>query len=392
MKRTPRRALGRRLLLVISVLAALALPATVAGAEPSTPKRFIVHLEDSVADPAAVATEHSRRFGAEVDFVYRHAIKGYAGIFRGTGASQVAEDSRVRRVELDGTATKSALTQGNATWGLDRIDQRALPLSGTFSYTGAGTGVTAYVVDTGIRFSHSQFGGRAVSGPDYVQNDGRADDCDGHGTHVAGTLGGSSYGVARDVRLVAVRVLDCAGNGTWSGVIAGIDWVTGDHDPGEAAVANVSLGGGASTTVDAAVRGSVADGVSYAIAAGNGNRGGVAQDACKYSPARVSEAMTIGATTKSDQKSSYSNYGVCVDWFAPGDGITSAGMSGDAATATMSGTSMATPHAAGVAALYLQGSPAASPAQVRAALYALTTKGRVSLAKTANNHLLYTNL
>ncbi|HEX2065103.1 MAG TPA: S8 family peptidase, partial [Acidimicrobiales bacterium] len=271
--------------------------------------------------------------------------------------------------------------------GLDRIDQRSLPLRGTFSYNGTGASVTAYVIDSGIRLSHSEFGGRAVTGPDYVDNDGSADDCDGHGTHVAGTIGGSTYGVARGVRLVAVRVLDCAGKGTWSGVIAGIDWVTAHHGASELAVANVSLGGGAMTSVDAAVRGSIADGVSYAVSAGNSS-----QDACKFSPARVAEAMTIGATTKSDRRSTYSNYGSCLDWFAPGDGITSAGVAGDTATATMSGTSMATPHTAGVAALYLQANPGASPAQVRAGLYALTTKYKVSLAKTSNNHLLYSSL
>jgi subtilisin family serine protease len=197
--------------------------------------------------------------------------------------------------------------------------------------------------------------------------------------------------VAKATTLVGVRVLDCAGSGSWSGVIAGIDWVTGDHLAGQPAVANMSLGGGASTAVDDAVKRSIADGVSYAVAAGNGNSGGREQDACKYSPARVGEAMTIGATDQNDRKTSWSNYGSCVDWFAPGYQITSAWYQNDTQTNTISGTSMATPHTAGVAALYLQGNPRATPGQVRDAVYANTTKGSVSSSKTANNHMLFTN-
>jgi subtilisin family serine protease len=185
-------------------------------------------------------------------------------------------------------------TQTGATWGLDRIDQRNLPLSGTFTYTNTGSGVKAYVIDTGIRFSHSQFGGRAISGFDAVDG-GTADDCNGHGTHVAGTIGGSTYGVAKSVTLVGVRVLSCSGSGSTSGVIAGVDWVTGNHAAGQPAVANMSLGGGASSALDSAVNNSINDGVSYAIAAGNGNFFGFAQNACNYSPARVAAAMTISA-------------------------------------------------------------------------------------------------
>ena len=253
-----------------------------------------------------------------------------------------------------------------------------------------GTGVTAYIIDTGHPDQPPwSSAGRASYGYDAVDGSLPADDCHGHGTHVAGTVGGTTYGVAKGVSLVAVRVLDCAGSGTWSGVIAGIDWVTGAHAAGAPAVANMSLGGGANTAVDDAVRNSIADGVSYAIAAGNGNTVGIAQDACKYSPARVTEAMTIGATDSSDRKASWSNYGGCVDWFAPGVGITSAWKTSDTATNTISGTSMATPHTAGVAALYLQVNPGASPQAVRDALYAATTKGIVTSSNTANNHLLY---
>jgi subtilisin family serine protease len=247
--------------------------------------------------------------------------------------------------------------------------------------------VKAYVIDTGIHASHGDFGGRVVQGRDTVDGVLPAADCHGHGTHVAGTVGGTTWGVAKSVTLVAVRVLNCSGSGTTSGVIAGVDWVTGDHQPGQPAVANMSLGGSPSTALDNAVRNSIADGVSYAIAAGNSNR-----SACNFSPARVAEAMTIGATDQSDRRASFSNRGTCVDWFAPGVGITSAWWTSNSATNTISGTSMATPHTAGVAALYLQRNPGHSPAQVRDALYAATTKGIVTSARTANNHLLFTNL
>src|SRR5436190_2119441 len=239
--------------------------------------------------------------------------------------------------------------------------------------------------------THTQFGGRAVKGVDEVTPGGSASDCNGHGTHVSGTVGGSTYGVAKAVRLVAVRVLNCSGSGSTSGVIAGIDWVTGNHLAGQSAVANMSLGGGASSSLDTAVNNSINDGVSYAIAAGNGDVFGNAQNACNFSPARVAAAMTISATDRTDTKASWANYGSCVDWFAPGVSITSAWYSSDTATNTISGTSMATPHTTGVAALYLQGHPGASPSTVRTALYNLTTKSIVKSSNTTNNHLLFTN-
>ena len=387
-----RRWSARGLVLAVAAAAGVAAVGTPAASAPggeAVAGSFIVTLRDAVADPAAVAAEHARRHGAEVQFVYEHALRGYTATFRGAGASDVARDARVARVEPDGPVQAST-TQSNATWGLDRIDQRALPLSGTFSYTNTGSGVKAYIIDTGIRTTHTDFGSRAVSGYDAIDG-GSADDCNGHGTHVAGTVGGATYGVAKGVTLVAVRVLDCGGSGTWGGVIAGIDWVTGDHGTGAPAVANLSLGGGANTSVDDAVRRMIADGVSAAVAAGNGNIVGIAQDACKSSPARVAEAMTIGATDKADKKASWSNYGSCIDWFAPGASITSAWHTSTTATNTISGTSMATPHTAGVAALYLQSNPTASPSTVRGTLYGNTTKGIVTASKTANNHLLYTN-
>jgi len=377
-------------LTVLAFLAVLiAVPASAAQNE-GPRQTFIVVLEDSVPHASAVAAEHSARFGADVRYVYEHALKGYAASIAEGNLGALAADGRVASIERDAEVT-TLTTQTGAPWGLDRIDQRLLPLSGTFTYTSTGSGVKAYIIDTGIRLTHAEFGGRAVSGFDSVDG-GSADDCNGHGTHVAGTVGGETYGVAKSVTLVAVRVLSCSGSGTTSGVIAGVDWVTGNHLSGQPAVANMSLGGGASSSLDTAVRNSIADGVSYAIAAGNGNAGGRQQDACRTSPARVTEAMTISATDKADKKASWANYGSCVDWFAPGVGITSAWYTSTTATNTISGTSMATPHTAGVAALYLQSNPAAPPATVRDALFNLTTQGIVTSSKTANNHLLFTNL
>jgi subtilisin family serine protease len=358
-----------------------------ATGRPDVAGRFIITLRERT-DPAAVARDH----GVGPDYIYRHALTGFAGRVSDAARQGLLRDNRVVRVEADGIATVVTLptTQSGATWGLDRLDQTALPLSGSFSYTNNGAGVKAYIIDTGIRFSHAEFAGRATSGFDAV-NGGSADDCNGHGTHVAGTVAGTTYGVAKGATLVGVRVLDCGGSGTWSGVIAGIDWVARDHAEGTPAVANLSLGGGANSSVDQAVKNMIADGVATAIAAGNGNQGGKAQDACKYSPARVAEGMTIGATTQTDVKPRWSNYGNCVDWFAPGVSITSAWYTGDVATNTISGTSMATPHTAGVAALYLQGNPGASPAAVRTALYAKTTKDIVTSSNTANNDLLFSD-
>jgi subtilisin family serine protease len=375
----------------LAVLAALVLVAVVgpsAGAEEFNKADYIVVLKD-VPSAAAVASEHVEKVKRKLKHVDEDALKGYAIELNENQVAKLAEDPRVDFIELD-QPVQTTTTQSGATWGIDRIDQRNRPLSGTFTYSRTGAGVKAYVIDTGIRFSHTQFGGRAVTGYDAVDG-GSADDCNGHGTHVAGTIGGSTYGVAKSVTLVGVRVLNCSGSGTTSGVIAGINWVTGNHPAGAPAVANMSLGGGASSALDTAVRNSIADGVSYAVAAGNGNFFGQQANACNYSPARLAEAMTISATDSTDRKASWANYGSCVDWFAPGVSITSAWYTSNAATRTISGTSMATPHAAGVGALYLQSNPSASPATVRSALFGLTTRSIVTSSSTTNNHLLFTS-
>jgi subtilisin family serine protease len=363
-------------------------PAPLLGTEKATAidGRYIVKLRDgaTTADLNSVR-EDAQAGGGKVHDTYAKVIKGFAASIDESALDDVRSNPDVEFVEVDQKVTIDA-TQSPVTWGLDRIDQRNLPVDNSYTYNATGAGVTAYIIDTGIRFSHQDFGGRAVSGFDAVDG-GSADDCNGHGTHVAGTVGSTTYGVAKDVRLVGVRVLDCGGSGTVAGVVAGIDWVTADHQPGQPAVANMSLGGGASDALDAAVVNSISDGVSYAVAAGNDN----GADACGSSPAGVADAITVGATASDDSRASFSNVGTCVDIFAPGQEITSTWNTGDDATETISGTSMATPHVAGAAALLLEANPAATPTEVRDGLVGAGTPDVVADPGTGSpNVLLYT--
>ena len=352
------------------------------------PGHYIVVMDDLSAGPVGrfSMAEQARdvlvaAYGGKVNQTFKHALNGYAAEMTEAEAAAVSEDPRVAFVEEDAVVTIDT-TQTGATWGLDRIDQRDRPLNGTYVYNHTGSGVRAYIIDTGIRTTHTQFGGRASAVFDAFGGNGQ--DCNGHGTHVAGTVGGSTYGVAKSVMLRAVRVLDCSGSGSTSGVISGVDWVTANHI--SPAVANMSLGGGASSALDTAVNNSINSGVTYSIAAGNSNT-----DACTQSPARVAAAITVGSTTSTDARSSFSNFGTCVDIFAPGSSITSAWSTSDTATNTISGTSMATPHVTGATALYLQTFPGSSPATIRNALVNNSTTNRITGVGTGSpNRLLYT--
>ncbi|MFF5961657.1 S8 family peptidase [Streptomyces luteogriseus] len=345
---------------------------------------YLVTLKKSAGLKASSAAGKGlvKEYGGSVDKTFGKALNGYSATLSATEARQLAADPAVASVEQNQRVTLAA-TQTNAPWGLDRVDQASLPLSGTYTYPdSAGSGVTVYVIDTGVRITHQQISGRASHGYDAVDGDNNASDGNGHGTHVATTIAGTTYGVAKKAKIVGVRVLNNSGSGTTAGVIAGIDWVTQNHSG--PSVANMSLGGGASATLDTAVRNSIASGVTYAVAAGNSST-----TASSSSPARVAEALTVGATTSTDAKASYSNYGSALDIFAPGSSITAGWHTSDTATNTISGTSMATPHVAGAAAVYLAGHTSSTPAQVATALVNGAVTGKVTSAGSGSpNRLL----
>ncbi|MFD4526385.1 S8 family peptidase [Streptomyces sp. NPDC058470] len=370
-----------------TALPAQAAPATgtvlAAGSPTAIKDSYIITLEKTAGFKASSSEGKGliSEYGGTVKRTFGAALNGYSATLSAQEAARLAADPAVATVEQNQTVHVDA-TQSSAPWGLDRIDQTSLPLSTTYTYPDtAGAGVTAYVIDTGVRITHTQIAGRATNGYDAVEGDNVAQDGNGHGTHVATTIAGSTYGVAKKANIVAVRVLDNAGSGTTAGVIAGINWVTSNHSG--PSVANLSLGGGASTTLDTAVSNSIASGVTYAIAAGNSNA-----NASSYSPARVATAITVGATTSTDARASYSNYGSILDIFAPGSSILAGYNTSDTATATLSGTSMATPHVAGAAAIYLSSHTSATPAQVSTALVNGATSNLVTSPGTGSPNKL----
>jgi len=369
----------------------------------SIPGHYIV-----VADWSANVLSLAAEYGIKPRHVYEHLLNGFSGAFPSSVAEALATDPRVLKISVQRQMTKvETVSQSGATWGLDRIDQRALPLNSTYTYDFTGAGVTAYIIDTGIRYSHQEFEGRASLGLDVFAADpadavlyDRSGDCDGHGTHVSGTVGGKTYGVAKQVKLVGIRVLNCAGYGSDADVIAGMDWVA--KNATLPAVANMSLGDviptktlGTNGPVDDAVKAIVASGVTLAVAAGNGwGNGTVGADACMFPIANVPEAITVGASTATDARTSWSNYGACIDIFAPGSAVVSATFDSDVSSGSKSGTSMSSPHVAGAAALVLQQAPGLTPAEVRNYLVDQSTKNIVTPVTlnnghTMNSHLLY---
>ncbi|MFL6238904.1 MAG: S8 family serine peptidase [Actinomycetes bacterium] len=369
---------------LVLALPLLGFTATAGATAPAAPDRVRVVVVTTDDAATRAVTRVIAAHGGHINMSWHAALNGVAAVVPPRLLPALRLAPGVRTVEPDATVAITT-TQSNPTWGLDRIDQRSLPGDHAFHYTATGSGVTAYVIDTGIRLTHSDFGGRAVTGIDYVDG-GAATDCNGHGTHVAGTIGGHYRGVAKSVRLVAVRVLDCSGSGPVSRIVSGLNWVAANHRSGTPAVANMSLGGGASTAIDSAVNGVINDGITVTVAAGND--GG---SACAGSPSRVAAALTVSASDGSDTRPSWADYGSCVDVFAPGVHVYSDWYSSDTATTYLDGTSMASPHVAGVAALYLQTHTTASPATVGSAIVHAATAYEVHNSGTPYSRLVYTS-
>ncbi|HEY0517911.1 MAG TPA: S8 family peptidase, partial [Ilumatobacteraceae bacterium] len=382
----------RALVVALAVPTAALLPLGTGSAAVGA-SRYIVQFDAGV--DASSEAARLTALGVEVADTYTNVFPGVAIIATPVEIAQIGASPDVDRIERDQSmslgAVPATVVQSPPSWGLDRIDQRTLPLSNTYSYNGAGAGVSAYIIDSGIRADHLDFGGRVRSGFTTVLDGHGTDDwCVGHGTHVAGTVGGQVFGVAKNVSLVAVRVLDCSGSTDVAQFVQSLDWVIGDHQPGAPAVANISIGGPPSTAVDNGIQALIADGVTVVVAAGNTRQGFASpDDACTRSPSRAPNALTVAASTEADSRASFSNFGPCVDLFAPGTNIVSDGIASSTATATMNGTSMATPHVAGAAAVLLSERPTWTPAQVARDLLGNATGGGIANTAGSPNRLLF---